>query len=235
MIKVLIVEDDPMVAKFIQRFLEKVGGFSLEAIASNGDEALDILEKRKIDLILLDIYMPGMNGLELLAQIRRIGKGVDVIVISAASDTPSIQKALRYGAIDYLIKPFEYERFHAALWAYQEESRFMKDQKVLTQEALDKHILYKDSSPKVQELPKGLTKKTLKMIWESIQEWNANDFTTEELANRIGISRVSLRKYLHFLSEIEVLEEEIIYGSVGRPVYKHRYIHNNRDLIKPYL
>lgn len=114
MIRVLIVEDDPMVAEFNKHYLEQIGGFALRGIAASVDEGLKLLEKKEIDLILLDIFMPGLSGLELLSQIRKMGKGVDVIVVSAAADSYSIKKALQYGAVDYLIKPFEFERFREA-------------------------------------------------------------------------------------------------------------------------
>ena len=73
MIKVLIVEDDPMVAEFNRRYLEQVGGFELIAVAPSVVDALRILDGQEIDLILLDIFMPGMNGFDLLeSQVKRL-------------------------------------------------------------------------------------------------------------------------------------------------------------------
>lgn len=236
MIKVLIVEDDPMVAELNKRYLERVDGMQIVAVAPNAEQALSILSSQEIDLLLLDIYMPGMNGLELLSKIRNLEKSVDVIVISAASDISSIKKALRYGAVDYLIKPFEFDRFHSALTAYREDVYLMHSQEVLKQEDLDKLFYYKDQSSQVPtELPKGLTRKTMEKVWNLIQSFADSQFTTEELANCLGISRVSMRKYLQFLGEVGVVEYEITYGSIGRPVYKHRFIQAKRDLIKRYL
>lgn len=235
MTKVLIVEDDPMVAEFNKRYLEQVGGFSLEAIASSMDEALKLLEQKEIDLILLDIFMPGQGGLELLAQIRQMGKSVDVIVVSAASDRYSIKKALQYGAVDYLIKPFEFDRFREALVAYRERASLMQDQEKLSQVDLDKQIFHKNSLTQPGELPKGLTRDTLKLVWDNIRETQGDPFSTEEIAQVVGISRVSIRKYLSFLDQIGVLQTEIIYGAVGRPVYKHRYIPSKNNIISSYL
>ncbi|MGC5326069.1 response regulator [Brevibacillus sp. SYSU BS000544] len=237
MIKVVIVEDDPMVAQINKRYLEQVGGFDLLAVVSSADDMLKMLDSKEIDLLLLDIFMPGMNGLELLAEIRKLEKGIDVIVISAACDIPSIKNALRLGAVDYLIKPFEFERFSSALTAYREEVGYFEKQEVVSQEDLDKLILHKDQTvPQAQdELPKGLTRKTLEKVWESILAYNGDEFTTEDLANRIGISRVSMRKYLQFLTEIGVLEMEVTYGTIGRPTYKHRCIQEKCDVIKRYL
>ena len=235
MIKVLIVEDDPMVAEFNKRYLEQVGGFELIAVAPSVTDALVILDRQEIDLILLDIFMPGMNGFDLLNQIRKQGQGVDVIVVSAACDSQSIKKALRYGAVDYLIKPFEFERFKTALSAYREWVSMTKDQEKLSQAELDLRILHPNPLPMPSELPKGLTRNTLKTVWENIQETKTSPFSTEEMANRVGVSRVSMRKYLSFLTEIGVIGMEVIYGSVGRPVYQHRCLKPESDLIKTYL
>lgn len=235
MIKVLIVEDDPMVAEFNKRYLEQVGGFVLQSAVTTVDEALNVLDQKEIDLILLDIFMPGLSGLDLLSQIRKLGKGVDVIVVSAASDSHSIKKALQYGAVDYLIKPFEFDRFHEALSAYRERASLMRDQEKLSQMDLDKQIFRKDSSSKPGELPKGLNRDTLKLVWDNIQETKGDPFSTEEIAQRVGISRVSMRKYLSFLDQIGVLQTEILYGSVGRPVYKHRYLISKNKIMKSYL
>lgn len=235
MIKVLIVEDDPMVAEFNKHYLEQVGGFKLQGIAGSVDEGLKVLEKKEIDLILLDIFMPGLSGLELLSQIRKMGKGVDVIIVSAAADRNSIKKALQYGAVDYLIKPFEFERFREALTTYRERAALMQDQEKLSQVDLDKQIFHKETAGKTGELPKGLTRETLKLVWENIQEMDSEAFSTEEIAQRVGISRVSMRKYLSFLDQIEVLTTEVLYGSVGRPVYKHRFIPSKAKAINGYL
>ncbi len=235
MINVLIVEDDPMVAEFNKRYLEQVEGFALKGIAASADEAVTILKREGIDLILLDIYMPGISGLELLSQIRKIGEGIDIIVVSAASDSDSIKKALQYGAVDYLIKPFEFNRFREALATYRGRVTLMQDQVKLSQVDLDKQIFHKYDTSKPGELPKGLNRDTLKLVWEHIQETGKEPFSTEEISQRVGISRVSMRKYLSFLDEIGVLETEVLYGSVGRPVYKHRHILSKSEILKIYL
>lgn len=235
MIRVLILEDDPMVAEFNKRYLEQIEGFQLQAVVSSVDEALAILDRQEIDLILLDIFMPGRNGLDLLSEIREKGEGVDVILITAASDIQSVKKALRYGAVDYLIKPFEFERFRAALSAYREEVQFMKELETLSQEELDKRLLHKEQPIMPAELPKGLMRNTLKTVWETIQDRQGAPFSTEELANRVGISRVSMSKYLKFLVDIGAVEVEISYGSVGRPVYKYRSVDSKSGLLKTYL
>ena len=126
MTRILIVEDDPMVANLNSRLIQTMEGFELAGIASDAKEALSFLAENTVDLILLDIYMPGMNGLEMLSRVREMKCPVDVLVVSAARDSNSIQSALRNGAVDYLIKPFDFERLRQALQAYANRSRLIR-------------------------------------------------------------------------------------------------------------
>lgn len=238
MIKVMIVEDDPMVREFNKHYLEQMNGFKYITSVSNGDEALLVLENEAIDLILLDIYMPGMNGLQLLETIRLHDQSVDVIVITAASDIVSVKKALRLGAVDYLIKPFEFSRFQAALNTYREEVNLMQSQNQMSQEELDKLLFHAaDAKGTAQgtDLPKGLTRNTLQMVYNCVDEMKGKSFTTEELAAKVGISRVSMRKYLQFLNEVGILDVEICYGFIGRPSYTYRFLPDKVSRIHRYL
>lgn len=233
MIKVLIVEDDPMVAMLNKHYLEQVGGFELVHVAHSVKEAIEILEKSHVEFILLDIFMPEDTGFELLMYVRNQEKEIDIMMISAVHDMGSIKKALQYGVVDYLIKPFTFERFKEALTAYREKFKFMKEQQKISQSELDTLILQKEKVEPYtnQELPKGLTKQTLQLIWNQIELLHGQAFTTDEMAQLVGISRVSIRKYVMFLTEIGVLENEMVYQHVGRPVSKLRCIdHKKIDL-----
>jgi len=234
LIKVLIVEDDPMVIKFNTHYLEQVEGFKLTAVARSAEDALDILKSKKIDLILLDIYMPGINGLELLSKLRKMDKSVDVMVVSAAKDSLSIKKALQYGAADYLIKPFEFERFKAALERYLKGENLIRIQDDLSQEDLDKHFLIRQQESSEVHIPKGLDKNTLRLTWENLLTLPDNYYSTEEIAQFVGISRISMRKYIFFLQEFGALKKDIVYGSPGRPIYKYKR-NNDSNLLNQFF
>lgn len=236
MIRVLIVEDDPMVAEINRRYLESIEGFVCAGVVAGVSEALTFLENHVIHLVLLDIFMPGKNGLTLLSEIRIQERGVDVIVISAASDIASIKTALRLGAVDYLIKPFEFDRLLAALKAYQREHQLLSDQQELTQEELDELLLHPtDKSAVTRELPKGLTRETLQRVVKAIPLMGEDYFSTEELADCVGISRVSMRKYLKFLTAIGYLSLELHYRPAGRPAHLYRLERSRADTLHPYL
>ncbi|MEG6586701.1 response regulator [Dendrosporobacter sp. 1207_IL3150] len=226
MIKVLIVEDDPMVAELNRRYMEKIEGFMLKAIVNNGTDALAYLNDNHVDLVLLDVFMPGMNGLELLSAIRRQQLGTDVILVTAARDKKSIQQALRQGASDYLIKPFEFDRFLTALTDYKHRREFIENQTDFNQMDLDDQVLFKQlGGSEKNELPKGLDRHTMKRVWEYIAAAKG-EFTAEEMAGLVGISQVSMRKYLKHLEVEGLLSVKINYGSVGRPTSKYQCIAN---------
>ena len=228
MINVLIVDDDPMVAELNRRYLEQVDGFRWQGSVSTIQAAKQMLLEgdAPIDLVLLDIYMQKDNGLDLLPVIRQMPNNVDVIMISSASDMPAIKKALRYGVVDYLIKPFQFTRFQEALSAYREEHQLLEQNEALNQSELDTLIRRNDSrvAPDKTKLPKGLTKLTLQSVWDWVKQSRKQAFSTEEMAAEIGISRVSCRKYLVYMAEIGVLDTDIFYGSVGRPVYLYKLV-----------
>lgn len=238
MINVLIVEDDPMVAELNRQYALRVDGFTVVGHAANAQKAFELLAAAEVDLLLLDIHMPGMNGLDFLRQLREEKQDLDVILITAASKISQIQQALRLGAVDYLIKPFEFDRFQEALLQYKNHYDGLGDKNKVGQQELDR-MLHKKSKP-VSELsipgtvPKGLTKTTLKKIIEVTLQTETDTFSTEDIAEISHISRVSVRKYLKFLTEIGYLEENLVYG-IGRPIYRYLVKESNQSRITPYL
>lgn len=235
MIRTVIIEDDPMVAEINRRYLEQIEGFELVGMVGSVDAAITILKKKQVDLILLDIYMPGDTGWSLLSTIRGEGTSIDVIIITASCDKESIKKGLRFGAADYLVKPFEFDRFQSALQSYRKEQTMINDQEKLNQVDIDQIILKKDE--KVSEpfnLPKGLTKNTLRKVLIKVTEIGNIPFSTEELVCKVGISRISMRKYVSFLADIHILETNSEYGAVGRPVYMHRLANDAGKIIDYY-
>ncbi|MGD7055229.1 response regulator [Sutcliffiella horikoshii] len=235
MIKVLIVEDDPMVAEFNKRYLEELDGFTLVDVVHSPDAAQEVLKKKEVDLLLLDNFMPGKTGLELIRNLRALQTRLDVIFITAASDAETIRAALSYGAFDYLIKPFEFDRFKQALLRYKGKVDLLSNQQVFNQKELDQQILHEQHQVmEAESLPKGLTKATLKVVMDAIQVKKSNSFSTEDIAEITQISRVSIRKYLKFLKSIGVLGERMTYGTIGRPIYQYVYKEMNADILSKY-
>jgi two-component system response regulator DcuR len=224
MINVLIVDDDAMVAELNRCYLSQVSGFVCYDIVSTLQQAKTVIMEKgaAIDLVLLDVFMKQENGLNLLPILREFSAQTDVIIISSASDASNIQKALQYGVVDYLIKPFKFPRFEEALITYRHKKNLLNKQQQYAQSDVDM-LLGRGAPPlnELKKLPKGLTVQTLRMISEWIANHQDSEFSTEALANAIGISRVSCRKYLIYLAGCEILATNIQYGATGRPVYQY--------------
>ncbi len=236
MLNILIVEDDPMVAQINRQFIEKIDPHALVDIAQNVTEAMSVIKTKEIDLLLLDIYMPEENGLTFLKYVREQGYKIDAILITAASDVEDIQTAFRYGAVDYLIKPFEFERFKKSLLKYKQGRNFYNENRHIKQADIDAALLNKTTFQLESDLklPKGVTKETLQIIIEKMNYFEENEFSTDEISKLTNISRVSVRKYLKFLTDIDVLEESLTYG-IGRPIYFYRFKKDNLKYLKSYI
>jgi DNA-binding NtrC family response regulator len=104
--KILIVDDDKSVRDFLEMFLKK-RGYGQVQVAETGLDALKIIEDGDIKLVLLDIKLPGMDGIEVLRKIKEIKKDTGVIMITGFPDEERAKQAIKEGAYDYIVKPFD--------------------------------------------------------------------------------------------------------------------------------
>ncbi|MBA8897404.1 response regulator [Clostridium saccharobutylicum] len=227
MIKTMIVEDDPMVRQINSKFLDKVEGFALKKAVANLTEAKDFISNNTVDLILLDVFLPNENGIDFLKWLRKEEISSDVILITADKSMERIRDAFRYGVVDYLIKPFTFERFREYLNIFKERLNSFKHHETLEQCELDKFILNSKNNAINKEksnytLEKGFNKYTYKSIVDELSNINQEYFTTEDLSEKLGIAKVTVRKYLDYMSKQGQLEKIIEYGKVGRPLYKYK-------------
>ncbi|MBC7363755.1 MAG: sigma-54-dependent Fis family transcriptional regulator [Candidatus Aminicenantes bacterium] len=103
---ILVIEDDPLVSKTLLSHLKKKG-FEVK-LAETGEEALEMFREFQPELVLLDVKLPDMNGLDLLKQIKSENKKISVIVMTAFDDMKSTVEAIKSGAFEYLVKPLDY-------------------------------------------------------------------------------------------------------------------------------
>lgn len=221
MIKVLIVEDDPMVREINSKFLSKVDGFELVEVSPNIQGAREVLKESNIDLVLLDVFLPDGNGIELLKWMRSEKIEADTILITAENSKRAVEEAFKYGLFDYLVKPFKFNRFKEALENYKGMKRTFDEVECFDQSSIDEHVLYlKKSIQKSDEdsnYIKGVSAKTYSKIIEYLKEITGEKKTAEEIADAIGLSRVTVRRYLEKMSEegkVNIIQE---YGKIGRP------------------
>lgn len=218
-IKTLLVDDDPMVQQVNRDYVEAVEGFRVVATARTAREALEAVRRFKPDLVLLDIFLPDQDGVTTLKEIRRQEIQADVIVLSAAHDARTIQDVVRYGAVDYIIKPFRFERLEAALEAYRALRLKLTATNRLSQDQLDQML--RGQGTQAEILPKGLSEATLRQV-QSFLQASGSPVTAAEAAENLGMARVTARRYLDYLVKLRRVRLEVQYGSVGRPQNRYR-------------
>lgn len=226
MIKVLIVEDDPMVREINEKFLSRVEGYKLYDSVNSIKKAKEILLKGVPDVVLLDIFFPQGKGLELLKWIRFKDIKCDVILITADKSMETVEEAFRYGAVDYLIKPFVFKRFKEAMIQYQNRKNNFGNIEDVEQDLIDKYTIKSkrgtvQNEDEVIDL-KGFSQHTYGKILECIEEMREKTFTAQEIAQSVGVSRITARRYLDYLEKEKKLAIELEYGKVGRPKNKYR-------------
>ena len=219
--KVLIVEDDPMVSLINEQYVNRNKAFRVVKKCKDGKSALAYLENNDVDLIVLDVYMPLMDGFETLRQIRKNKKSVDIIMVTAANDRASLEEALHLGVVDYLVKPFTYDRFRIALDKYVSQVAALKDLDTLNQKNID--FIIENAHKKSEKLyPKGIQEKTLQTILDEMKKNPSKWMTGDEIAERVGLTGVTVRRYLNHLTEKGILLSEIDYETGGRPCMRYR-------------
>lgn len=221
MIGLVIVEDDPMVLEVNRQYIEAVGGFKILGVADHAAEALRLVNELKPQLLILDIFLPDRKGSEVLQEIRQLGLPTDVIMVTAARDVETIQQGFRYGAVDYIVKPFRFERIKSALESYRNMYHRLQKKEALNQAEIDDMGLGQVKINEEEVLPKGLTETTLKQVLLLLLKCKQS-CSAEEVAAGVGLARVTARRYLEYLEKTGKVELELQYGSVGRPINRYR-------------
>ncbi|MEU4763842.1 response regulator [Actinosynnema sp. NPDC023794] len=212
MIRVLVVDDDFMVAKVHSGYVARTPGFEVVGVAHNGADALRLVRELRPDLVLLDVYLPDVDGLAVLRELRGVADDVDVIVITAATDVETVRGAMRGGVLHYLIKPFEYAALRDQLAHFAALDRRLDQLASAGQADVDQVFGARPSTAPV--LPKGLTAQTAALVERVLRD---RPVTASECADATELARVSARRYLeHFVSTGKA-EVRLKYGGTGRP------------------
>ena len=281
--KVLIVEDDPMVAMINEQYVCKNPDFAVVKSCRNGQEAIDFLTgsapvamcitgatpagyvpsnnsataaapssqqssassapgaeklpalEQAPDLIIMDVFMPYMNGIETLKRIRELKISSEVIMVTAANDTATLEETMHLGVLDFLIKPFAYERFQVALEKFAAKAQTLRTTPSVIDQSYVDSLISSASSPSLAangaarpgtpgapasaaaaDLPKGIQQKTLELIlgyFKNHSGWLPGDKVAED----VGLSSVTIRHYMSYLVERGDIRADINYSTGGRP------------------
>jgi two-component system CitB family response regulator len=221
MIRTLVVDDDYRVADLHCDYVERVAGFQVAGRVHTGAEAIDAVDELRPDLVLLDIYLPDMSGLEVLQQLREDDHPpVDVISITAAREVESLRAAMRGGVVHYLIKPFLFAIFEEKLRSYAAAHDRMTRIGHAEQGDVDR-IFGALRTARNEPLPKGLSDATLDLIVQALSRSDSG-LAAASVADAAGVSRVTARRYLDHLSQLGKVELTMRYGGPGRPEHRYR-------------
>lgn len=220
--RVLIVEDDPMVRTINKGYLKKIDQ-AIEIVEANTIEAAkEILESSPINLILLDVYLGEGRGPDLLTWARASALDLEVVLITADNSYETVESVFRLGAIDYLIKPFSFERFSEAISKVKQKRSAFSEKVKVDQEDIDKMLSIRPKTVNEKTVDqdhlgeKGINPMTYALVKEALINAGKKQ-TAQDIARATNLARVTVRRYLeHMVSSDEVLEE-LNYGKVGRP------------------
>lgn len=225
-VRVLVVDDDFAVASLHGAFVSSDPRFEVVATVHSGREAVRAVQELRPDLLLLDIYLPDMTGLEVLAELRADPDGpVDVVVITAARELETVRSAMAGGVLHYLIKPFTAADLRYRLTDYlrhREVVRKSADRHELDQRQVDELIGSPPRERTAPAVPKGLSARSLAAVAGVLREEGA-PLSAEDVAARVGMSRVAARRYLEHLAAIDDAQVQPRYGRAGRPQNLYRW------------
>jgi len=222
---VLIVEDQPAAAEVLATYVERVAGFEIAGQCVSGMDCLQRLAAGSVDLIMLDIYLPDMSGLEVLRRIRAAGSTVDVIAVTRARDLSVVHAAVSFGAMQYLVKPFTFAAVRQKLERYQAYRAVLAENNLLLAQQEVDRLMHTLRESAVDDLPKGISSESLQVVVSALREsGEAVGLSAAQVASSSGSSRVTARRYLEYLVSSGVVLRSARYRSAGRPEVEYRLV-----------
>lgn len=210
-IRVLVVDDDFHVADLHRGVVAARPGFVALEAAHSARQARAVARDQAPDLVLVDVYLPDDDGLRLLAELD-----VDAFVISAASDGATVRRALRSGALGYLIKPFDARLLGDRLDAYQRYRNVLRDDRGADQEAVERALRILHSGDTAAPPSRSATEQLV------LAQLAGGEVTAADVAAVTGVSRATAQRYLATLAARGLAEVTLRYGTTGRPEHLYR-------------
>jgi response regulator of citrate/malate metabolism len=218
-ITVLIVDDDPVVTAALRAQVSRIPGFKVVGIAHSGRAALAAADRFAPRLVLLDLHLPDLPGLEVAHQLRRPDRPpTDVIVISGRKESTSVRAAMQRGALYYLVKPTRVGIVEQTLLRYAATAERLANAETVEQQEIDRifRSLHLDQATRA----KSISAMTEQSVLDALAA-AGTDLSAHEVAEAVGFSRATARRYLEDLAERGQIEAHLRYGPTGRP--QHRY------------
>ncbi|GAA0520572.1 transcriptional regulatory protein [Saccharopolyspora subtropica] len=223
MITVLVVEDDPLVGEAHETYVNRLDGFCVVGRVRTGQDALRFVEHTPVDLVLLDLRLPDMDGLQVARALRTAGSSADVIAVTSARDLKVVRAAVSSGVVQYLLKPFTFATMREKLEHYARfRASLGHDREASGQAEIDRAFSALRGVHRAS-LPKGMGEETLSVVVAALRA-NPEGASAGVVGEAVGVSRVTARRYLEYLVNNGMAERRPQYGGVGRPEMTYLWI-----------
>ncbi|GAB3135866.1 response regulator [Tsukamurella serpentis] len=212
-LRILVVDDDFRVAAMHAKVVDTMAGLSTVGSARTLSEARALLREKRVDLALVDVYLPDGSGIDFVRE-----ADCDCFILGAADDAASVRAGFAAGALQYLIKPFSATELARRLAGYTAYRRILDGGEV-TQEQVDAaaSVLRSDRRPQRREDSGSVTERR---IVEALRA-AGGPLLADDIAAEVGVAPATARRYLAELVREGTLTMELQYGSTGRP--RQRY------------
>ena len=228
MISVLIVEDDPLIAEAHRTYLGRLPGFSTFAVVHTARDALQTASAAAaadtpIELVLLDLGLPDASGISLASALAGLRPAPDIIAITSERDLEMVRAAVAHGALAYLLKPFTFAAFRDRLERYlRYRSALPAGVDAASQAEVDRAMAELRVTSDKSISPKGAAPQTNDEIARAVRD-DADGLTADEVAKRVGVSRVTAWRYLERLADEGTVTRNSDYGGTGRPKTRYQW------------
>jgi len=209
-LRVLILDDDFRVGQLHRGIVDDHPACAAMDPVRSIAEARDSIRYARPDLLIADVFLPDGDGIALVRD-----AGIDAILISAADDAPTVRRALRSGAVGYLVKPFERRALTGLLDRYARYRNLVAGDRALRQEDVDRALAILHGAGEPVSLSRSATEQ---LVLAALGDGEAS---AAEVGERVGISRATAQRHLAALAARTVVEVRLRYGATGRP--EHRY------------
>jgi response regulator of citrate/malate metabolism len=223
-IGVLVVEDEPVAADAHRAYLERIPGFVVRAVVHDGAGAIRVLGDRSsvVDLVLLDMHLPDLHGLDVVRAMRTAGHRADVIAVTSARDLEVVRAAVSQGVVQYLLKPFTFAALRDKLERYAAYRHQLAGDVATGQHEVDRALAtLRGTDP--SSLPKGMSPESLDAVVAVLRPSDVS-LSAAEVASSVGASRVTARRYLEHLADCTLVVRRSRYGGTGRPEVEYRWV-----------
>ncbi|MBN1198736.1 MAG: sigma-54-dependent Fis family transcriptional regulator [Bacteroidales bacterium] len=218
MLSVLILDDDLYFTEELTEFFQHKGFLAFQA--NTGEAGIKILQDNKIDLLILDVRLPGISGLDILKEVREVYPDLEVIIISAHGDMETVIRAMRLGAFDYLKKPFRHVDIQIAI---ERTEKFLRLTRKLSQIELKNSLISRTLEERIERNLIGVSRQIREVLDLAMQAAKFRD-TSVLITGESGTGKENMARIIHYASD---RKDEILYsvnsGSITESLYESEF------------